>query len=281
MADLTPDEISFFETGELPETLLPVAEAAPAVTEPVPEVTTPPAAVDPVAAMEERLNALFERKMGEMTAKMAEANKPPVPVVEVPNEDTDPLGNMMYQLKQVNSTVADLQAQTATARQQADMQKQVADFVQSVQEAKAEFEKTAPDFPQAYEHIRNIRVTDLRALGADEGSIKQALLQDEFRLTEAALQRGKNPAEEMYNMAKRYGYVPKPAGAATAPASATKMQQLQAGQEAAKLPGKASMDAPLTLSGLKDASNNDLNKIIQDDKMWASIVGGQSANDIF
>ena len=286
-ADLTPDEIEFFNTGELPAGLQPtdpvvvdpvVETAAPAT---LPATTAAPTAapVDPLAAMEERMNAIFSRKMEEFTKHIAEANKPAPVVIEIPDENTDPLGNMMHQLKTVNETVKNLETQTQQAQQQAQMQKQINEFVQSVQEAKAEFIKTTPDFPSAYEHIRTLRTADLKALGATDADIKQALLQDEFRLSETALAKGINPAEEMYKMAKRYGYAP--TSVAATQAAPAKMAQLQAGAEAARQPGKAAMDVQLTLEGLKDASSADLNKIVQDDKMWATIVGGASGNDIF
>lgn len=296
MADLTPDEISFFETGELPESLIqapstPTTEPTPPAqvtppTEPTsqnvetPAETTPQA--DPFTQMEQRMNALFTKKMEEFAAKIAESNKPAVAEIVVPDELTDPLGNMMHQLKQVNSAITNLETQTAAQRQQAEMQKQMSEFVSSVQAAKAEFIKTAPDFDAAYNHIRTIRAADLQALGASEAEVKQTLLQDEFRLSEAALQRGKNPAEEMYNMAKRYGYAPKAAtpAAATVPPS-QKMEQIKAGTAADHQLGKAGHEANLTLDGLKDLSNGDLNKLVLDDKMWHTIVGGTSSNDIF
>ena len=291
-ADLTPDEISFFETGELPASLATEAASAAAEVETpavetaatevaaaveVPKVEAP----DPFAAFEERMNNLFSQKIDQLKAQFTEASKPAQAVVEVPDEETDPLGNMMHQLKTVNETVKNLETQTQQAQQQAQMQKQINEFVQSVQEAKAEFIKTTPDFSSAYEHIRQLRTADMKALGLNDTDIKQALLQDEFRLSETALARGANPAEEMYKMAKRYGYTPTAAPAAKVTAAPAKMAQLQSGADAARQPGKAAVDVPLTLAGLSDASNADLNKMVQDDKMWATIVGGAGGSDIF
>ena len=289
-SDLTPDEIAFFETGELPANLQIIAdevvvaaeESAKAKIAPEEILLEDPKAADQFAAFEERMNNLFNAKLDDLKKQMSEATKPVVPAEPVPDGETDPLGNMMHQLKTVNEAVKNLENQTQQDKHQEQLQKQLNEFVQSVQAAKAEFIKIAPDFPEAYEHIKQIRTADMKALGATDADIKQTLLQDEFRLSENALAKGANPAEEMYKMAKRYGYAPaKPATATSGIAAPAKMAQLQAGAEAARSPGKAAVDVPLTLAGLKDASSADLNKIVQDDKMWANIVGGKSGADIF
>lgn len=289
MADLTPDEVSFFETGELPAGLVPAQpqEVVPPVVAPV----VAPAAVAPVVApadssalermlAEERQSrAQLEAKFAELETKLLAKN---TPVEEVPDQDTDPLGNMMHQLNKLNAAVADMQTKTSEQQQQSSMRAQLDQFSKSVNDAKVAFETTTPDFKDAYAHIRILRTEDLRALGATDAQISNALLQDEFQLAQTAIQRGLNPASEMYNMAKRYGYTPKAAPTAVSSVNAaTKMEQLQTGTAAAHALGRAGVEAELTLEGVKDLSNNDLNKLVQDDKMWQTIVGGNPAHDLF
>lgn len=86
----------------------------------------------------------------------------------------------------------------------------------------------------------------------------------------------------MYAMAKRYGYAPSKTTTVPTPVLTPeqRMAALKAGQGAARLPAKAGADSQLTLDGLKDAGDADLNALILDDKAWAKIVGGRS-NDIF
>jgi hypothetical protein len=165
--------------------------------------------------------------------------------------------------------------------QQNSLRTQLNEFTQSVQAAKTTFESTTPDFKDAYAHIRALRTEDLRAVGATDAQISQVLLQDEFQLAQHAIQRGRNPAEEMYAMAKRYGYAPKVVAAAAATNPAQKMEQLKVGTAADHNPGRAATESELTLEGIKDLSNNDLNKLIQDDKMWQTLVGGKPSHELF
>jgi hypothetical protein len=286
MSDLTADEMKFFETGELtPE--LEAQTAAPAIVdapaaEPAPvaaSIVAPAPAPDNGALLERMLaeeqasRRALEQKLADIEAKFAERLNPPAPP---PDEEADPLGAMMHQLKQMNEAVASLKAEQTQAQQDALLKQQFDQFTASVRQVKEAFEKTVPDFADAYAHVRHIRSEDLRAAGVAESEIPKILLQDELNLAQNSLARGKNPAEEVYNIAKRYGYTPK--GTNAAPAS--KIATLLAGQAAAKQPERAAPGNELTLDGLKDAGDGDLNKLVQDDKMWAKIVGNTS-NDIF
>lgn len=294
MSDMTPDEISFFETGELPEALVPKIEplvpepaAAPAVS--APEAAIPPlnpveanGVVERMLAEERQARSALEAKLTALEAKLTAKNEP---IEEVPDQNTDPLGNMMHQLSKLTAGFQELQTQRSQEQQQNAIKAQLDQFSAAVNSAKATFEKTTPDFNDAYAHIRNLRTEDLRAAGVPEKDIKQYLLQDEFQIANTAIQRGTNPAEAMYNMAKRYGYVSKttaaPASTTTAADQTEKMAQLQAGTAADKNPGRASSEAELTLEGVKDLSNHDLNKLVQDDKMWQTIIGGTPSHELF
>lgn len=310
--ELTPDEMSFFETGELPanmaaehaatleaeanaaaaaeaETARVAAEAAAAaeaatkVDEPKVEV---PNALEQQLAAERASRTALEASLADIRAQLAERLKAPVVEEEVPDKVTDPLGHMMHQLKTVNDTVIKLQTEL-TAQQQQNLQKQQFDqFKAAVDSAKATFEAATPDFKDAYAHVRALRTEDLRLAGCPEADIPKILVQDEFQIAQTALSRGKNPAEEMYAMAKRYGYTPK-VGAPIVPKTKVegdaKIEQLKAGAAAAKQPGKGSPEAGITLTaaGLKDVSNSDLNKLVADDKMWQKIVGGNAPDELF
>lgn len=292
MPELTPEEASFFETGELPESMVEEAAAAaaaiappaepvvePKVEEPVVEPAAPAPAADHLLAFQQQMEARF----AELTAKLEAATKPAAPVVPEPDENEDPLGAMLHKLNQVNSQVAALKTELTTEQQNNLLRQQFDQFTASVTKAKETFETTTPDFKEAYAHIRALRTEDLRAAGCPEKDINQILINDEFQLAQTAIQRGKNPAAEMYSMAKRYGYATKAAAAPKVAAQQTpeqKLEALRAGQRAAKNPDKAGSESVLTLDGLKDASSDDLNALVQDDKAWQRIMGGKS-KDIF
>lgn len=307
-SDMTPDEIAFFETGELPEALASQLNQpnidAPAAPETTPVVVPAPAegqpAVQPVvAASEDTTSALLERMLQEererrsaletkFAALEAKLTEKAAPTPEVgPDETDDPLGAMFHKLDKMNSTVLELQNRL-TQEQEQNLRKQQFDtFIAGVAAQKTAFEATTPDFKEAYAFVRNLRTEDLRLAGAPEADIPKILLNDELQIAQAAMTRGKNPAEEMYNMAKRYGYAAKATPAASATKAtpipvASRIAQLKAGQEAATQPGKAASESELTLDSVKDMSNANLNKLVADDKMWAQIIGGTSYSpDIF
>lgn len=284
MPDLTPDEIAFFATGELPEALQQQQTAgiepvvAP-VTEPVVAPTTPSAQPDQtdffrqqVLLEQQRANAAAT-ELAIIKQQLEARTNPPIPA---PDAATDPLGAMMHQLQQVNATVQDLQNKLQTEQANNQLKSQFNEFTNSVRAIKDAFEKTTPDFNDAYNHVRTQRAADLRLTGVPEANINQVLLQDELNIAQNALQQGKNPAQEIYNMAKRYGYQAK----AVPQNAQQKIEAILQGQAADKNPGKGAPSSDLTLDSLKDMSNSDLTKVVMNDKQWEALVGGKN-HDIF
>lgn len=293
MADLTPEEQRFFETGELTGSLAtqqqvvdPVALAgiAGGLEPPVPPsaAPAPPSAIDPPTLPPQQNDALeiLRRSLAEAQSRVGaleahlqqfQAQPPAQPPVQAPDPETDPLGNMMHQLAEVNKTVLALQNQLQQQQSQSATVDNFRAFQQQVNALKNEFAKSTPDFDTAYTHLRDMRVADLRALGVNEAQIKQALFHEDIALAENAIRNGKNPAEVLYETAKRHGYITKQAAAPAAPdAKLTAIQQAQAA--ARNLPKSINPDE-FTIEGLKDLSDADLNKAVMDEKLWAKISG--------
>src|SRR6266404_4968047 len=281
MPDMTEFEQQFFATGVLPPELI---ETAPAVV-PTPVPTTQTEAPQQQVAPSEDMLEMLRRSLSEAQTRQAQAEAElnslktqqtqQTQQIAAPDPNTDPLGAMMHQLQQVTGNVTELKQQLTQQQQQDLLKQQFENFTNSLSQIKTEFEKTTPDFNNAYEHIRNIRMEDLRAVGVPETQIQRALLQDELNMAQVAIQKGRNPAEEIYKMSKRNGYSPK-----AQPVNSTqKLDNIAKGVAAAKQPARAAADTELTLESLKDAGDSDLSKMVQDDKMWAKLVGG-TTNDI-
>lgn len=284
MADLTPDEIAFFATGELPATLAAeVAEPAVAAPAPAPataEPAVPPATPDAVADLRSQLAAERSR-MAALEAnyqRLAEQGRTPAPALapQEPNIADDPLGAMFHKLNKVTDTVTKLEGSLTQQQQVAQQQQQFVDFQRQLQTLRDDFTKTTPDFQAAYAHLRTTRMDDLRDIGIPESRIAEALLHDEIAASQNAIAQGKNPAQVIYNMAKRAGYTAK----AVPQDAAAKLAAIAAGTAADVAPGKADSTQQLTFSGLKDASESDLNKLVQDPTQWAKLVGNTN-NSIF
>lgn len=186
----------------------------------------------------------------------------------------------MHQLKLVTDSVTAMQQKFDTQATQAAQTQQFVDFQQNIVGLRNEFAKTTPDFPQAYAHLRMQRMEDLRDLGVPESRLAEALLHDELAATQTAIAQGKNPAQVIYNMAKRGGYVAKPAPQGAPQTAEEKIAAIKNGTAADPVVQRADSTQQLTFAGLKDASDGDLNKLVQDPKQWANLVGNIK-NDIF
>ena len=300
-SELTPAEQKFFETGELqpgmqailePPAHDPVAAAALAsapAPAPAPAVEPPKLeAVPPAPGPQEPgtvadATEILRRSLMEAQARVGALEqfiqqqstaKPADPKIEAPNPDVDPLGSMMHQLGSLNKTVTELQAALTQQQTQQTQVSQFQQFQNHVRELKDEFVKSAPDFNDAFNHLRNGRIADLRALGMNDQQIKMTLFQEETSLAESSIRNGRNPAEVLYEMSKRHGYTPRVAGTPAAPAQPdAKLTAIQQAQAAARnLPSTPNV-ADITLDGLKNASDDDLNKMVLDPKVWSKITG--------
>lgn len=303
-SDLTPEEQRFFETGVLnappadPNTpavdtvalaglgtasvvpdpaIPPVVQQTPPVVAPV---VTPP--VDPNAQLPDMAEILrrnladAQQKIAELEVQARSVQKTPQPDVG-PDPSVDPLGALMHQLSTVQNKIAEMQAQQA---QQSTQQQQLTAFQQfqaNVQALSKQFAAATPDFDAAYAHVRNARIADLQAYGLTQQKINETIFREEIALAEAAIQQGKNPAAEIYSMAKRHGYqATAPVTPATPQATTAKLDAVAAAQNAARsLPSQPNTPTEITLENLRNASDADLNKLVLDQKMWDQISGRQ------
>lgn len=325
MADLTPEEQQFFASGgdvshlnlnpepgiqgvddlappapptPAPAPVDPLALAglgnvdpptAPAPAAPAPAPVVPPA--PPPDAMADILRRTLVEAQANAAALKAQldaatAPKPP-PAAPVPDPETDPLGNMIHQLNEVNKNVTDLQTRLNNQQAQQTQLREFQQFQQNVVSLRDQFKVVTPDFDEAYTHLREARMADLRLYGVPEADIPATLFKEEVQLSQQALVNQKNPAETIYEMARRHGYVAKTAPPAPAPApgaapaapapstAKTKLTAIQKNAQQQPLPKVPAVEE-YTPESLKDASDADLNKLVQDPAAWAKIAGTNS-----
>lgn len=304
MSDLTPAEQQFFATGELPAELggttapetpehdLSALDSGtstpPPAPAPMPEAATspapapnPPSSESMLEILNQRLEAL-QAESAQLRQQLTQTQQPQNQPEPVPDPSIDPLGHMMHQINQVAGTVAKLQEQIVSQQTKQQQLQTFQQFQEQVHALRDEFVKTTPDFKDAYNHLRNARMADLRDAGLNDQQAQQVLLQDEYAVTQAAINQGKNPAAAVYEMARRHGYT-KAAQAPTAPPPTAAEKVAAAAQAQAgsvSLPKTAPTADEFTLEGLKEASEADLNKLVLDPKAWAKIAG-TSTDDIF
>lgn len=300
MADLTPEEQRFFETGELQvgmnapdasgQPLDPVALAGivtpaadtsvitPSIIATPEPIVIPPQSVQPdaVEVLRQSLAEAQHRATQLETYIQTTQQQQTPPPVAAPDPNTDPLGSMMHQLDAVNKTVQDLQNALLTQQNQQTQLTQFNNFQQQVRALRDQFATQHTDFADAHTYLREARIADLRSLGLPDQQVQQALFREELALAESSIRFGRNPAEALYEMSKRHGYTPKTV-ATTAPGQValpdTKLAAIKQAQTAARNLPKSANPEDLTVDGLKDASDSDLNKMVLDSKLWAKIVG--------
>lgn len=153
----------------------------------------------------ERLNTRFDTilaKLGTAPAAAPAAGAEPKAPAEPIDPEKDPLGAM----RQMATELAELRS----FRQQAENGGQQANMVQAlVGEAQAHetnFAKDNPDYGAASGHLLSSRVQELTAFGLNPVEINARINAERIAIIQLAKERGKNPAEIVYNLAKLRGY---------------------------------------------------------------------------
>ncbi|QGH72707.1 MAG: hypothetical protein [Podoviridae sp. ctQNx1] len=194
----------------------------------------------------------------------------------IPDPDTDPLGYTMYELAEVKKMMAQMMNHTQVQHETQTQLNQLSNFVHDARQQSEAFAKTVPDFGQAYSYIRNIRVSDLRDMGLNEAQIKEALVKEELTIASQAMRNGQNPAQFIYNIAKRYGYQP----AAQPQPAADRLAALQKGVSTTSQHVQAAAAATnLSMDAVKSMASDQLDKLVEADDLWHKVVGGKPSGD--
>lgn len=291
---LSPEEIKFFETGQLqpgmeppaPPPEPPAPAPAPVVAAPAPVPGDPPSPAPMPPAPSPNVNAeasdilrqsleAAHQRVGELQASLEALQRPTAPAQSpAPDPETDPLGHLLHKIETMSKALNEVQTQLSDQREHQTQLTQFQQFQNQVNTLRDQFAKDHADFGDAYAHLRQARTADLKLYGYQPADIQKTLLQEEITLSQNAIRQGKNPAEVVYDMAKRHGYTPK--GAAPAPAPTTpdaKLTSIQQAQQASKSLPSTPVLEDITVEGLKGASDADLTKLVNDPASWAKITG--------
>lgn len=174
-----------------------------------------------------------ERQNAVLQARLDQLFQAAQPQPQMPGPE-DPAGQLQYGLNQTQQELAQLRNYVAQDAQRKAQEAQTANLVGWYRSQAVEFQEKNDDFGGAYEHMRNLRVSELKAMGLNPAQVEHTLTQDELQIAWLAAQRGQNPAEIIYNMATSTGYR-KQAKQEADPAQ--KMETLQRGVQASKTLG--------------------------------------------
>jgi len=202
-----------------------------------------------------RMETTFQKLLSNLNEKPA------------PKFEEDPLGHMQSRnetlekgLKNVSEKLTDMGNQSA----QAAFVQQISDKVSS---AEAEFRALRPDYDHALKYLKDVTRADLADQGLDHEAIEQTIHAGKIGLAHAASKQGKNPAEIIYERAKRYGYkAPQP--------QEDKIATLAKGQELSKTVQGGSSSG----FGLKDLAQipeDEIDAICADPKRFQDLIQGK------
>jgi hypothetical protein len=144
--------------------------------------------------------------------------------------EDDPSTFLKQQNEKVQEQLSTIQQQTQQQALNAQIEAQAAGMTQ-------QFASQQPDYPDAFAYMRDRRFKEYEAQRVPQEQWQAAWDNEAWSFTINQMNKGNNPAEIAYNMAKVYGYQPTgqtSAGNAINNPAETKIAQLEKGQQAAK-----------------------------------------------
>lgn len=219
------------------------------------------------ARADERLRLFTEATQGRAAAA------PAAPATPAPVAPPDPNEDIFGAYKHLQAELEALrtgQTQMTEAQKQAETERQAeTQRTETLNTYRGDIQRvmaTTPEFGDAYEHLFQGRVQELKLFGMSDADAVKSVREDELAIVQAAVAANQSPAERIMQMAKIRGFAPKvadPVPAAPAETAAEKSARIAKGQ-AASLSLSAAGGAPageITLEMLASMSEADFAKM--------------------
>lgn len=120
-----------------------------------------------------------------------------------PTVEDDPFGALASKQDKISESVQDIRTQLEESQQQTqqnNLQNQVTNMEQ-------EFKRAHPDYDQAATHLTQYKLAEYEMAGLVDPLAQQNKLQSDLaELIQNSLSSGKNPAQSVYDLAKRTGF---------------------------------------------------------------------------
>jgi hypothetical protein len=261
-------EMRTAETSETPEQVeQKPAEAAPEVKK-----------VVPLAALHEerRERQALQRQIAEdrrlHQEQMARINQRleqmMTPQKQLPDREQQPVEYLDHRINELTQVQQQAIQRDQLREQEAQRDQAIAMVRNAMVASEASFTKTTPDFPDAYNHLNQMRARELMVLGSSE---EEALAQAVQELSDAAMRwtaNGKHAAQTVYEFAKARGYTPK-----SVQTPEQKIAAQQKGTAAAKSLGSGgAVTGKLTAQALADMDDAEFEQVVYSD--WRRAMGG-------
>lgn len=161
------------------------------------------------ARADERLHSLFAKD--EKADKEAEKPDPEAELGDPPDPEEDIFGYIKWRDKKDqirDQRLAELEGTATKTRTEIAEDKAAQALVQDYHADIRAFVTEQQDWGQAYDHLRQTRISQYRALGYKDDQIAAAFNEEEMGVLQTAREQNKRPAEVVYGLAVATGYKP-------------------------------------------------------------------------
>lgn len=205
------------EAAPEPEVKAPEAKAPETKPEPKQEQHTIPLAAHLEERKQYRAEIEAERKRAsDLEARLAKLEKPTPPAPVEPEFIEDPKGYVDHKVKaaldKLNGVEETIKATGKTVEETTN-EARFTRFMGDLQATENTFRQATPDYLDALAHLRQARASEIQLTYPDitQEQLIQAIKNEELGLAQQLMQRGRNPHEVAYQLAKARGYVSKTA----------------------------------------------------------------------
>jgi len=200
----------------------------------------------------------IEQALAEYQQRMQEAQK-----TNPPDLSEDPVGNLDTRLRELQEQNKAAQEQLRKSQEWQQNQAYISQIGQAINYAEQEVAKAHPDYHQALAYVREKEYAKIKfnMPEMDESQIMARMYQDELAASAFWLNQGRNPAEQMYNLARTvYGYAP---AEQEQPAESKEIEKLQKGVKQAKSLGSGA-SRPQSVEDLTSAAPHEFEAAMAD-----------------
>lgn len=179
-------------------------------------------------------------------------------IANLREDDEDPIGDLSS-VKAIAKAMLERDRREAEEQSRAQQQQQhFAKLSRDMAEAEEDFRAEHPDYDDAMKHFKTSLLGELEDEGFSGQELKREFESKLITLVDRALSNGRDPAQIVYNRAKKYGFASSEVDAAT-----KKLQAIGRSNGASKAPTSSGAKAELTIEAVNKLSGAAFDKAVE------------------
>lgn len=179
-------------------------------------------------------------------------------IANLREDDEDPIGDLSS-VKAIAKAMLERDRREAEEQSRAQQQQQhFAKLSRDMAEAEEDFRAEHPDYDDAMKHFKTSLLGELEDEGFSGQELKREFESKLITLVDRALSNGRDPAQIVYNRAKKYGFASSEVDAAT-----KKLQAIGRSNGASKVPASSGAKAELTIEAVNKLSGAAFDKAVE------------------